>query len=362
MQDDRTSAEYQQWRQDVRHRDGNACRRCGFNTNLEVHHIKPLVKYPEFLTELDNGLTLCGNCHSLLRGREETTDLLKFIEESPYSRDEQIIARLMVMMSEQLKALNDKFTELTHRKAEVPIGNDSFTEPGHIQAEILRLEAEEKLREAERLRREADDAVKQRRREAEQKRQREAKKQQQRKAEEKLRAAKRQTSLRDFQQDENENLSDKPASVEIKKRKNFRKPKNSHTKHLKQTNQARSRQRSNASGRWKVKTAQQRLTSTTSPKQDAAALKQLEFRAGEGNAKAQFSLGKRYRHSGNDRVAVRWYRKAAEQGNVAAQYNLGWMYEYGEGVLQDDAEAVKWYRKAAKQGDISAQNKLAKRH
>lgn len=189
---DRTSAEYQQWRQNVRQRDRNSCRRCGFDTNLEVHHIKPLVKYPDFATELDNGLTLCGNCHSLLRGREETVDLLNFIEESPYSRDKQIVERLMAMMSEQLKALNDKFAELTGRKAEVPIGNDSFTEPGHIQAEMLRLEAEEKLREAERLRREADAAVKKRQREAEEKRQREAEQKrqrevakQQRKAEEK---------------------------------------------------------------------------------------------------------------------------------------------------------------------------------
>ena len=169
MLDDRTSAEYQQWRQDVRKRDGNTCRRCGFDTNLEVHHIKPLVKYPELATELDNGLTLCGNCHSLLRGREEITDLLKFIEESPYSRDEQIVERLIVMMSKQLKVLNDKFTESTRRQAEVPIGNDSFTEPKHIQAEMLRLEAAEKLKEAERLTREAEEAAEKRRREAEQK-------------------------------------------------------------------------------------------------------------------------------------------------------------------------------------------------
>ena len=183
---DRTSAEYQQWRQDVRQRDGNACRRCGFDTNLEVHHIKPLVKYPEFATELDNGLTLCGNCHSLLRGKEETINLLKFIEESPYSRDEQIVERLLVLMSEQLKTLNDKFTESIGRNSEEPIGNDSFTEPKYIQAEMLRLEAEEKLREAERLRRAADDAVKKRQYEAKEKRQREAEEKHRREAQQKL--------------------------------------------------------------------------------------------------------------------------------------------------------------------------------
>ena len=46
MLDDRTSAEYQQWRQDVGNRDGNSCRRCGFDTNLEVHHIKLYSEIP----------------------------------------------------------------------------------------------------------------------------------------------------------------------------------------------------------------------------------------------------------------------------------------------------------------------------
>ena len=356
---DRTSAEYQQWRQDVRQRDGNACRRCGFDTNLEVHHIKPLVKYPEFATELENGLTFCGNCHSLLKGREETTDLLKFIEASPYSRDEQIVERLMAMMSEQLKALNDKFAELTSKKAEVLIGNDSFIEPGHIQAEMLRLEAEEKLREAERLRREADAAVKKRqreaeekrqrkikekhqraveeksRREAEQKRQREAKKQQQRKAAKKFRATKQQPSLWDFQQGKNEHLPDNRASIQVKKKKNLGKPKNTHREHLKRTNNAGTMQRTSVRGRWpfrgevgrnKSKGAKRRRTKKIDRKQGPIALKQLELRA--------------------------------KKGDATAQYNLGWRYEYGEGVVQDKWEAAKWYRKAAVQGYPAAQNKL----
>ena len=334
MLDDRTSAEYQQWRQDVRKRDGNTCRRCGFDTNLEVHHIKPLVKYPEFATELDNGLTLCGNCHSLLLGREETTDLLKFIEEIPYSRDERIVKRLMVMMSKQLKALDDKFIEWTRRKAEAPKENDRLTEPKHIQAEMLRLEAEEKFREAERLRREADEAVEKRRLEAEE--------QQRRKAEEKLKTTKQQTSIRDFQEGESGHLSDNHASTQVKKRKNLGKPKSSHTKHLKQVNKVGTRQRSNAKGRWKVKAAQRRQTDATAPKELVLAEK--------GDATAQLSLGIKYKHSGNDREAVKWFRKAAKQGNAAAQYNLGWMYAKGIGVVKDKREAVKWYLEAAEQG------------
>ena len=49
---------------------------------------------------------------------------------------------------------------------------------------------------------------------------------------------------------------------------------------------------------------------------------------------------------------------AAEQGLTNAQYNLGFMYNFGEGVPQNDAEAVKWYQKAVEQGDPWAQNNL----
>lgn len=40
------------------------------------------------------------------------------------------------------------------------------------------------------------------------------------------------------------------------------------------------------------------------------------------------------------------------------QYNLGAMYDYGEGVAEDDAEAARWYRKAAEQGDADATKRL----
>lgn len=364
MQNRRNSAEDEQWKREVRERDGNACRRCGFDTNLEVHHIKLWEKYPEFRTELDNGLTLCGNCHTLITSKEETTDLLKFIEETPYSRDERIVERLMAMMVEQLKALNDKFAELTGRQAEMPQESDEFTEPKHIQAEMLELEAAEKLKEAERLRREADDAVKKRRWEAKQKRQCEVEKQQKRSAEEKLSATKQQTSIRDFQEGNSENLLDNRASIQEKKRKNLGKPKSSHPKHLKQTNKASTRQRNNVSGKWKHKSEVDRNRSKVKAahRQGTKAIipKQLELRARKGDAIAQLFLGMKHRNVGNDSEAVTWYRKAAKQGEATAQNNLGVMYECGEGVVQDNQQAVTWYRKTAKQNYPKAQYNLGR--
>lgn len=101
MADIRKSPEYQRWRKDVKHRDEDTCRVCAVQRNLHVHHIKPLEKYPEFATDLDNGLTLCGNCHVFLSGREENTNLQTIIEAFTGQQDAQT--------TEQLKRLNAKF-------------------------------------------------------------------------------------------------------------------------------------------------------------------------------------------------------------------------------------------------------------
>ena len=102
MQDIRKSPEYQRWRREVKHRDENTCRLCAVQRNLHVHHIKPLEKYPEFATDLDNGITLCGNCHAFLSGREENTNLQTIIEAFTGQQD--------MRTAEQLKRLNGKFS------------------------------------------------------------------------------------------------------------------------------------------------------------------------------------------------------------------------------------------------------------
>ena len=112
MQDIRKSPEYQRWRREVRHRDENTCRICAVQRNLHVHHIKPLEKYTEFATDLDNGITLCGNCHAFLSGKEENTNLQTIIEAFTGQQD--------MRTAEQLKRLNDKFCTYfalsTHRR------------------------------------------------------------------------------------------------------------------------------------------------------------------------------------------------------------------------------------------------------
>jgi uncharacterized protein len=90
------------------------------------------------------------------------------------------------------------------------------------------------------------------------------------------------------------------------------------------------------------------------PKQRAEALKWVRSAAKEGNATAQYYLGRAYAE-GNDisknvGKAVEWYKKAAENGDVDAQLALGLIYEFGDGVPASRAKAIKWYSKAANQG------------
>lgn len=61
----RTSLEYKQWRKAVYERDNYTCVHCGDNKggNLHADHIKPFAYHPELRFEIDNGRTLCSDCH-----------------------------------------------------------------------------------------------------------------------------------------------------------------------------------------------------------------------------------------------------------------------------------------------------------
>lgn len=59
------SKEYKEWRMSVFLRDGFKCQCCEVvGVYLTAHHIKSFAHYPELRFEVDNGITLCEECHS----------------------------------------------------------------------------------------------------------------------------------------------------------------------------------------------------------------------------------------------------------------------------------------------------------
>lgn len=74
--EDYYSLKYKLWRESVFQRDNYTCRGCGFKGNqgyLTAHHIKSWAKFPELRFDINNGKTLCEDCHKLTdnyKGRE----------------------------------------------------------------------------------------------------------------------------------------------------------------------------------------------------------------------------------------------------------------------------------------------------
>ena len=312
MQDIRKSSEYQRWRGDVRRRDGNACRVCGVQRNIHVHHIKPFKKYPDFATDIDNGITLCGNCHTLFRGKEESTNLQTITEAVTGQPD--------LRTTNQLKRLNGKFCTYLDSLLK---SNGRFTRNKAIHQLFAHLQI-------------YPDSLDQ-----------------------------FLPLIRHLLNKENgfdqglvaqmavEYLKDSSSSTALQVLRE-------HEERI----EAEAAERSELFPRARQGDAEAQFrlgemwaTGKGGGRSRSAAFKHYRDAAQQGHVEAQFRVGNMYQYGrdvSDEDEAVKWYQKAAEQGHAEAQYTLGQMCEDDS----RDQEAFQWYHQAAKQGHAEAQYRL----
>jgi 5-methylcytosine-specific restriction endonuclease McrA len=73
MKRDYSDPLYKEWRQKIYKRDHFQCQwpNCKVKTKLQAHHIRTWADYPGLRYHPDNGITLCKNHHSMIRGQED---------------------------------------------------------------------------------------------------------------------------------------------------------------------------------------------------------------------------------------------------------------------------------------------------
>lgn len=64
---------YLNWRKSVLKRDKHTCQMpgCRRRKTLEIHHIRTYAKNPTIRTDVNNGITLCRECHKSIRLYED---------------------------------------------------------------------------------------------------------------------------------------------------------------------------------------------------------------------------------------------------------------------------------------------------
>jgi len=59
----RESRRMKAWRAAVLERDEHSCRECGSTVDVTAHHVFKLADFPEVAFDINNGKSLCPECH-----------------------------------------------------------------------------------------------------------------------------------------------------------------------------------------------------------------------------------------------------------------------------------------------------------
>lgn len=77
----REDYQLKKWRKDVYMRDNYTCQHCNKKAGkLEAHHIKTWAEFPGLRYNLENGITLCYDCHNKVHGKIKREKTYKCVD------------------------------------------------------------------------------------------------------------------------------------------------------------------------------------------------------------------------------------------------------------------------------------------
>lgn len=90
-----------QWSKDVRERDGNKCIVCGKTEYLNAHHLIPKKRFPQYMLEINCGITLCPYCHQFGPFAAETNGIFsaEFLKKYRIEQWNWVIEKLNIELS-----------------------------------------------------------------------------------------------------------------------------------------------------------------------------------------------------------------------------------------------------------------------
>lgn len=92
----RKSIEYTMWREQVFERDNWECQEChtrsgrGSPVTLNADHIKPFALFPELRFVVENGRTLCAECHNIVTSKQHKEGVFARSVATRFKRKEQL--------------------------------------------------------------------------------------------------------------------------------------------------------------------------------------------------------------------------------------------------------------------------------
>lgn len=132
---DRHSSEWKDWRKKVYERDNYTCRGCGIKgrkkRTFDPHHILPVRDFPHLKYNIDNGITLCKDCHKKTFGKEYRYIAIF----RPISKSGELLGSLDQVISSQAKA--GMPLKVQRLGAESRTDSNAPTSPAHESDDIV---------------------------------------------------------------------------------------------------------------------------------------------------------------------------------------------------------------------------------